>query len=142
MDDINDLLNEAKAAAARRAAIEREQALRAAREEGEPPVVAERSPEPAPSGEGLLTVERRQGQWRCYLAGERIRSGEAIEVYVNPTVGWVRGQLLWGRRPTTPPSIRIPATDPHRIDPSGSPLSIGEFELLLPEDAVCRWPQR
>jgi hypothetical protein len=141
MDDINDLLNEAKAAAARRAAIERESALMKARESGEANVIAERPADAnAPTGQGLLTVERRQGQWRCYLAGERIRSGDPVEVYLNDAIGWVSGRLLWGRRPNTPPSVRIDATDPHRIDGEGKPLSIGEIELLLPEDAVCRWP--
>lgn len=146
MDDINDLLNEAKAAAARRAAIEREAAMLAERkrleEEGdEAAETAEAADATSQPGQGALTVERRQGQWRCYLAGERIRSGEALEVYVNATIGWVRGNLLWGRRPTTPPSVRIEATDPHRIDADGRPEPLGEFELLLPEDAVCRWPK-
>ena len=79
MDDINELLNEVKAAAARRAAIEREAAMLAEREQREAEEEAEApAPEPAaaPPGQGALTVERRQGQWRCYLAGERIRSGE------------------------------------------------------------------
>jgi hypothetical protein len=141
MDDINELLNEVKAAAARRAAIEREAAMLEARAQGEAPLVAEPEPVQRSSAEGPLTVERRQGQWRCYLAGERIRSGESLEVYVNSDIGWVRGKLLWGRRPTSPPTVRVDATDPHRIDPDGRPAPMGEFELLLPEDAVCRWPE-
>jgi len=143
MDDINELLNEAKAAAARRAAIARETALQAEREQPSPDDDTSTRPEDATTepGEGQLTVERRQGQWRCYLGGDRIRSGEALEVYLNQQVGWVRGKLLWGRRPTTPPSIRVEATDPHRIDADGQPRPMGEFELSLPEDAVCRWPR-
>jgi len=140
MDDINELLNEVKAAAARRAAIERESALIEARAQGEVSVVAEPVAKVRAANEGILTVERKQGQWRCFLGGERIRSGETFEVYVNEAIGWVRGKLHWGRRPTTPPAMRLDATDPHRIDDNGLPMPLGEFELALPEDALCRWP--
>lgn len=135
MQDINVLMVKAQAEAARR------QAMRQASDaERDDQVVA--SPDVIlPEGTGVLTVEKRQGRWRCYLAGERIRSGDAFEVYVDETVGWLAGRLHWGRGPHTPPSLRRPVTHPTEVGRDGEPLNLGEVELLLPEDAVCRWPE-
>jgi hypothetical protein len=143
MEDINALLNEAQAAAAREAAIRRDREQREAREAWEAEqdaIAAAAATAPASGAIGVLTVERQQGQWRCSLAGERIRSGQEVEVYVNAVVGWVRGRLFWARSPHTPPSIRVTSHHPDARGPDGRPLEIGEIELQLPEDAVCRWP--
>lgn len=143
MDDINKMLNEARAAAAREQARryqeERAQAM-AAWVEAPEAAAEEPTPEPVSSGVGVLEVARRQGRWRCYLDGRRIRSGEALEVYVNPQVGWVAGTLQWARSPHTPPSIRVQVTHPEARGDRGERQLLGEMELLLPEDAVCRWP--
>ena len=89
----------------------------------------------APSGTGRLVLERRQGEWRYYLGGHRIQGGDAVDFYVNAASGWVRGRFQWGRRNTTAPSIRVPATHPD--DPA---VSLGELDVSLPPDAICRWP--
>lgn len=133
-DDINELMQRAQAEAARAAAIRLARQVPGDRTEAEPEVPPVAQEPVAPTGTGLLTVEKRQGRWRCFLAGERIRSGDPLEVYVNAQVGWVRGRLIWGRTPHTPPAVRIDAQHPSSAD------ALGEFELQLPEDAVCRWP--
>jgi hypothetical protein len=134
VDDINVLMARAQAEAARKLAIERAQQAEAGDDDDEPLDIE------LPSGTGILQVNRRQGHWRCYLAGERIRSGDELEVYVNHTVGWVRGRLQWARSPHTPPSIRLGAEHPEARGRDGEPLNLGEIELLLPEEALCRWP--
>ena len=138
MDDINRLISEAQAAAARDAAIRRERERQDALDDA---AAAEAPATGDVGGVGILEVARRQGRWRSNLAGHRIRSGEALDVYVNPAVGWVRGVLFWARSPHTPPSVRVAAYHPEARGRDGEPLVLGEVELLLPEEAVCRWPE-
>src|SRR6476469_7006881 len=102
MDDINRQLTEARRAQAREASARREQE---ALERAEAP---EEPPRALPAGSGRLTMERRQGEWRYYLCEHRVRVGAAIEFYVDPRIGWVRGTFQWGRRNTSPPTIRVP----------------------------------
>lgn len=131
MDDINRLMQQKRRADALREQSHREEALaeREAREGDDP---ADR---PAPVGAGRLRLERRQGEWRYYLGEHRVRVGDPIEFYVDPRVGWVRGSFQWGRRNTSPPTLRLPVVHPD--DPS---LFLGEMVVSLPDDAVCRWP--
>jgi len=135
MEDINVLMARAQAEAARKLAIERARAEEEAAARAAPVEIE------LPQGTGLLTVEKRQGRWRCYLAGERIRSGDELEVYLDDQLGWIRGRLQWARSPHTPPSIRRPITHPSATGRDGAPQNLGEVELQLPEDAVCRWPE-
>jgi len=134
MEDINVLMARAQAEAARKAAIRR--AEERDRDEG----ASDGADIDLPSGTGVLTVEKRQGRWRCYLAGERIRSGDQLDVYLDAQLGWVRGRLHWGRSPHTPPSVRRQIVHPTATGRDDEPMNLGEVELQLPEDAVCRWP--
>jgi hypothetical protein len=81
-------------------------------------------------------VERRQGQWRTYLCGERLRVGDPLEVYLNPAVGWLRGTYQWGRRNISPPRLRVEVTHPE-----DATRALGEVELDIPGSAVCRHPE-
>src|SRR5687768_14404134 len=87
-------------------------------------------PREAPSGTGRLALERRQGEWRYYLGGHRVRGGDAVELYVDPKVGWVRGRFQWGRRNTTAPSLRVNA-----FHPDDAAAMLGELDVSLPPDA-------
>jgi hypothetical protein len=130
MDDFNKRMQDAnrQGARAQQARVEADQAEKRAaaddRERREPP-----------SGAGRLVLERRQGEWRYYLGEHRIRGGDAVEFYVDARVGWVRGRFQWGRRHTTPPSIRVRGYHPD--DPTAF---LGELDVSLPPDAICRWP--
>ncbi len=135
MEDINQLMQRAQAEAARKLAIDRAKEAEAEEAGAEVEVDIE-----LPSGTGILQVVKRQGRWRCYLADQRIRSGDELDVYVNATIGWVRGRLQWARSPHTPPSIRVGAEHPTAEGRDGGPLNLGEIELQLPEEALCRWP--
>lgn len=122
MDDFNKVMQEAR----RRQAVTEQ--LRP-----EPP-----RPEREPARTGApptteLRLERRQGEWRYYLGDERVRTGSAIEFYVDPRLGWVRGTFHWGRRNYSAPTVRVPVFDPD--DPS---RSVGELEVSLPDGAQCR----
>lgn len=129
MDDINRQIQEARRARALQdaARLEVESTERRAVQEDPPPA--------APSGTGRLVLERRQGEWRYYLCDVRIRVGDPIEFHVDPRVGWLRGTFQWGRRNTSAPTIRVPITRPD--DPAAV---VGEMEVSLPDDAICRWP--
>jgi hypothetical protein len=130
MDDFNKRMQQAGREAARtqQARVEADIAERqAARDAEEPPE--------APSGTGRLVLERRQGEWRYYLGAHRIRGGDAVELYVDARVGWIRGRFQWGRRNTSPPSIRVRTYHPD--DPT---VFLGELDVSLPQDAICRWP--
>ena len=90
----------------------------------------------APVGTGRLILERRQGEWRYYLAEQRVRVGMALEFYVDPRIGWVRGAFHWGRRNTSPPTLRVPM-----YHPDDASVQVGEMEVSLPESALLRWPE-
>lgn len=126
--DPNKLLHDARRAEARRREDARDEDrarrdLRQAR--------ADKAP---PTGAGTLKLERRQGEWRYYLDGQRVRVGTDLELYVNEAIGWVRGTFQWGRRNISPPTLRLRVT--HPVDGT----FLGEAELSLPDDAVLRWP--
>ena len=131
MDDFNRLMQQSRRQQARdqQAKLDADAVDRAAA-----PPEPEEPPE-APAGAGRLVLERRQGEWRYYLAGNRIRGGDPVEVYVDARIGWVRGRFQWGRRNTSPPSVRVRCYHPE--DPT---VFLGELDLGLPSDAICRWP--
>jgi hypothetical protein len=91
---------------------------------------------PPPSGTGRLVLERRQGEWRYYLAEQRVRVGMPLEFFVDARIGWVRGAFHWGRRNTSPPLLRVPLFRPD--DPQ---VQTGEMEVSLPDGAILRWPE-
>jgi hypothetical protein len=130
MDDINKQMQDARRKSAReqQARVDADMAAKRASAAAEPRA-------DAPAGAGRLVLERRQGEWRYYLGGHRIQGGDAVEVHLNAQAGWVRGNFQWGRRNTTAPSVRVRCTHPD--DPS---VSLGELDLSLPVDAICRWP--
>ena len=126
--DPNELLHAARRADARRREDTREEGradrdLRQAR--------AEKAPS---TGAGTLQLERRQGEWRYTLDGQRVRVGNELELYLNEAIGWVRGTFQWGRRNISPPTLHLPVTHPV------SGASLGATELSLPDQAVLRWP--
>ncbi|MEQ1506834.1 MAG: hypothetical protein ABMB14_31695 [Myxococcota bacterium] len=136
MDEINRRFAEAQRADARRRreAMEPDPARREPVDDGaDAPDLGDAA---LPEGSGPLTLEKRAGEWRYYLLDRRIRVGDPVELYANPAIGWVRGTFQWGRRNTSAPTVRIPATDPD--DPT---RILGEIELGLPAAAVCRWPR-
>lgn len=130
VDDFNRKMAQARRQQARdtQAKLEADAAERAVAPESA-------EPRPAPEGAGRLSLERRQGEWRYYLAGHRVRGGDAVELFVDARTGWIRGRFQWGRRNTSPPSIRV-ATH-HPDEPSAH---LGELDISLPPDAICRWP--
>lgn len=91
---------------------------------------------PAPAGSGKLVLERRQGEWRYYLGEHRVRVGDVLEFYVDRQVGWVKGTFQWGRRNTSPPTLRLIIHHP-----SDETVFLGEAVVSLPDDAVLRWPE-
>ena len=126
MDDIDRRMLEARRALARQDT---------ARLEGERAPVDDVPPRPDPVGTGPLVLVKRQGEWRYTLCDQRIRSGDAVEFYVDPRVGWVRGTFQWGRRNTSVPTIRVPV-----VHPDDASRVLGEMEVGLPDGALCRWP--
>lgn len=90
----------------------------------------------APTGQGRLVLKRTQGEFRYYLAEERVRSGDALEFYVGPGPGWLRGTFQWGRRNTTAPSLLVRVVHPD--DPA---VFLGDMEVILPDEAQLRWPR-
>ena len=126
MDDIDRRMLEARRALARQDT---------ARLETEDAPVDDVPPRPDPVGTGPLVLVKRQGEWRYTLCDQRIRSGDAVEFYVDPRVGWVRGTFQWGRRNTSAPTIRVPV-----VHPDDASRVLGEMEVGLPDGALCRWP--
>ena len=132
MDDIDRRKLEA------RRALARQDTARLETRRGPPPgegAPADVPPRPDPAGVGPLVLAKRQGEWRYTLCDQRIRSGDAVEFYVDPRVGWVRGSFQWGRRTTSPPTIRVPV-----VHPDDASRVLGEMEVGLPDGALCRWP--
>ena len=130
MDDFNRRMAEAKRQAARELQL---------RVDREPPAGAAEAPPPrdaAPSGQGRLVLRRAQGEFRYYLAEERIRSGDAVEFYVGPGAGWLRGTFQWGRRNTSAPTLLVAVVHPD--DPT---RFLGDMEVTLPDEAQLRWPR-
>jgi hypothetical protein len=120
MDDLNRRMQDAR--------------RKAAREDQDRPAPA---PEDRPgdkAGEGELRLDLKQGEWRYYLADQRLKPGTEIEFWVDPRLGWVRGVFHWGRRRDSVPTIRIPITRPETDE------ALGEAEITLPDGAICRWP--
>jgi hypothetical protein len=134
MDDLNRRMMEARRAQALqdRAKLEAEAEAKAAQREEED----ERADKPAPAGAGKLRLERRQGEWRYYLGEHRVRVGQELEFFVSREVGWVRATFQWGRRNTSPPSLRLVVRHP-----DDDTLFLGEAVISLPDDAVLRWPE-
>jgi hypothetical protein len=130
MDDINRQIE-----GALRAQALRDQALHEAEQSARTGPTREIHHRPPPAGTGPLVLERRRGDWQYTLLGRRVRVGVAIELYVDPRLGWIRGRFHWGRRNTSEPRLRLPAFHP---DDPGQDL--GEIEIALPEAAICRWP--
>jgi hypothetical protein len=130
MDDFNQRMAEARRQAARemQLRVDREQQAAAAE------VPAERTT--APAGAGRLVLRRTQGEFRYYLAEERIRSGEAVEFYVGPQAGWLRGTFQWGRRNTTAPTLLV-----RLVHPDDPQLFLGDMTVTLPDEAQLRWPK-
>jgi hypothetical protein len=130
MDDFNRRMAEARRQAAR------ELQLRVDREQQAPPPDAPPARDTAPTGQGRLVLRRSQGEFRYYLAEERIRSGDPVEFYVGPQAGWLRGTFQWGRRNTSAPTLLVRVVHPD--DPT---LFLGEMEVTLPDEAQLRWPR-
>ena len=119
MDDFNRRMQEAR--------------RKAARDDERPaPELEDRPADKA--GAGSLELERRQGEWRYYLADQRLKPGTEIEFWADPRLGWIRGVFHWGRRRDSVPTIRIAITKPDTDEP------LGEAEITLPDGAICRWP--
>jgi hypothetical protein len=134
MDDFNRQMMEARRAAAReaQARLEAEAAAKAAQREEEDA----RADKPAPAGAGKLRLERRQGEWRYYLGEHRVRVGDTLELYVSREVGWMKATFQWGRRNTSPPSLRVVLHHP-----DDDTIFLGEAVISMPDDAVLRWPE-
>lgn len=129
MDDFNKRMLDARRQSARelQLRVDRDQQQRSD-EEG----AARAAP---PTGQGKLVLRRTQGEFRYYLAEERVRSGDDLEFYVGPSAGWLRGTFQWGRRNTTAPSLLVRVVHPD--DPKAF---LGDMEVVLPDEAQLRWP--
>jgi hypothetical protein len=134
MDDFNQQMMKARRAQAleAQARLEAEAAAKAAAREEED----ERAGRSPPAGAGKLRLERRQGEWRYYLGEHRVRVGDTLEFYVSREVGWVSATFQWGRRNTSPPSMRMVIHHP-----DDDTVFLGEAVISLPDDAVLRWPE-
>lgn len=49
---------------------------------------------PHPTGEARLT----RGPRGWFVAGERLQTGDLVEVWTNPRSGWVRGRVRLGKQ--------------------------------------------
>lgn len=135
MDDLNRRIMEERRKAAIEAQAKRDaEAAQRAKDLAEE--AEEASTRPPPSGAGKLSLQRRQGEWRYYLGEHRVRVGDVLEFYLDPKTGWVRGIFQWGRRNTSPPTIRLVLRHPDAAD-----LFLGEAVVSLPEEAILRWPE-
>lgn len=128
MDDFNRRMSEARRQAAR------EMQLRVDRERQGDEAPAERAA--PPTGQGRLVLRRSQGEFRYYLGEERVRSGDAVEFYVGPGAGWLRGIFQWGRRNTSAPSLLV-----RLVHPDDPTVFLGDMEVTLPDEAQLRWPR-
>lgn len=138
MDDFNQQMMNARRTAALEAQAKREAdaAAKAQAREDDSEQAQRAELGLAPAGAGKLTLERRQGEWRYYLGEHRVRVGDVLEFYVDQRTGWMKATFQWGRRNTSPPTLRIVVRHPE-----DETLFIGEAVLSLPDDAILRWPE-
>lgn len=83
--------------------------------------------------ERLTLIEGRDGRMRYLLAGDEVRVGDELEVYVNESNGWLYGTFQWSGRERHAPSLRVQLKIPGE-----SALSAGDLDAVLPKHARVR----
>lgn len=107
-------------------------------------------PAGAPPGRGLIpgmhtgSLECRDegGTYGYFLVERRLRVGTAFELYTNAGNGWIRGRFEWQGGADDPPRMAVNIWNPKGPwDEDGLPPWIGNVEIEIPANAICRFPK-
>jgi hypothetical protein len=81
----------------------------------------------------LVLIEGRDGRFRYTLDGEEVRVGDALEVFVNGSNGWLYGTFQWTGRERHAPSLKVELRAPGQPD-----QFVGTLDATLPKHARVR----